>query len=166
VQFENWAFACPKGHDFVTAWLQHFERGVSMGHTAYVSWLKQKQLYPVCYTTDTHRLPYFISFLAAAVVHQNRLYSQPLHVLRHSITFHEAMMALGELPSGQPFLKMTSGHRELYSLASPRGLYAPGSLAQIAYDMPKDPWPARCRLVLELLVLGLVLKTAARALAA
>ena len=160
IQFESWAFACPPNHDFMTAWLQQFERGVTMGSPAYVSWLKENNLYPRCYTEATHALPYFIVYLASAVVFHKGLYSQPLQVHRSSISIAESILALCRPPQGQLFYKMTGNNRRCFEVASNHGLYVPGSLAQIAYGMPKDPWPGRARLLAELLLLSLVIRIA------
>lgn len=161
VQLENWALACPKGHDFVQAWLKQFELVCELGHVSYVTLLKKQNLYPKCFA---HSLPYFNQHLAAAVVHQNKLYRDPINVLSMCCAIFCSVSSLVSCLTRPPsnnrfFFKMTGGLRKYLHFASVRGLYHPRSLAAAAHNMPQNPWPARRRLLVELVIILLIVAT-------
>lgn len=160
VRLENWALACPKGHDFVLAWFDQFETACALGHVAYVARLKKQGLYPKCFV---HRLPYFNQHLAASVVYHNRLHRDPVRVLSmcRALFCNVSMLAscLTDPPSDQRlFFKMTGGLRKYLHFMSGRGLYFERSLAAQAYNMPRNPWIGRCRLLFEVFIILLILK--------
>lgn len=160
---ENWAFACPANHDFVTKWLKHTEIIFEFGHEIYLK--KMGLMMPKCFL-HKYVLPYFNTFLASSVVyHSPSIYKRdPIKLLSTCLgtvcrpAYHYLWTPIDQIPEKTLFWKMSSVHRKyFFPFFKKRGMYRPGSISAVVFDMPANPWKGRLRFAGEIFLLYLIL---------
>ena len=165
IVLENWAFACPANHDFVTKWLKHTEIIFEFGYEIYLKKMGLKM--PKCFIRK-YQLPYFNTFLAAVVIyHSTHIYkrdsinllSSCLGTVCRPFSLDYLWRPINQIPEKTLFWKITGNERKKCYFFKKRGMYRLGSIAAVVFDMPANPWKGRLRFASEIFLLYLILSS-------